>query len=125
MEIIAGVDEAGRGPLAGPVVAAAVILSDDKIEGLRDSKKLSAKKREFLFQEININKGNTCMQNIGEEIVGEYLKILRGCDFVEYNLYTPDVQGEIEGINRLKQRFEYEPENSKAQVADNWMGELL
>ena len=53
MEIIAGVDEAGRGPLAGPVVAAAVILSDDKIEGLRDSKKLSSKKREFLFQEIN------------------------------------------------------------------------
>ncbi|NHZ86705.1 MAG: ribonuclease HII [Planctomycetia bacterium] len=54
MEIIAGVDEAGRGPLAGPVVAAAVILSDnDKIEGLRDSKKLSAKKREVLFKEIN------------------------------------------------------------------------
>jgi ribonuclease HII len=53
MEIIAGVDEAGRGPLAGPVVAAAVILSDDKIEGLRDSKKLSAKKREALFREIN------------------------------------------------------------------------
>lgn len=54
MEIIAGVDEAGRGPLAGPVVAAAVILSDNhEIEGLRDSKKLSAKKRETLFQEIN------------------------------------------------------------------------
>jgi ribonuclease HII len=53
VEIIAGVDEAGRGPLAGPVVAAAVILFDDKIEGLRDSKKLSAKKREALFQEIN------------------------------------------------------------------------
>ena len=53
MEIIAGVDEAGRGPLAGPVVAAAVILSDDTIEGLRDSKKLSAKKREALYQEIS------------------------------------------------------------------------
>ncbi len=52
-EIIAGVDEAGRGPLAGPVVAAAVILSKTKIEGLRDSKKLSAKKRETLFHEIN------------------------------------------------------------------------
>ena len=51
---IAGVDEAGRGPLAGPVVAAAVILPDDhKIEGLRDSKKLIAKKRESLFKEIN------------------------------------------------------------------------
>ncbi|MEQ9662770.1 MAG: ribonuclease HII, partial [Parasphingopyxis sp.] len=39
--IVAGVDEAGRGPLAGPVVAAAVILCDRPIEGLDDSKKLS------------------------------------------------------------------------------------
>lgn len=43
--MIAGVDEAGRGPLAGPVVAAAVILCPDGIEGLDDSKKLSAKRR--------------------------------------------------------------------------------
>jgi ribonuclease HII len=43
--MIAGVDEAGRGPLAGPVVAAAVILCDGGIAGLDDSKKLSAKRR--------------------------------------------------------------------------------
>ena len=43
--VIAGVDEAGRGPLAGPVVAAAVILCPDGIAGLDDSKKLSAKRR--------------------------------------------------------------------------------
>lgn len=50
---IAGVDEVGRGPLAGPVVAAAVILDPDKpIEGLTDSKKISAKKREQLFHVI-------------------------------------------------------------------------
>jgi len=50
---IAGVDEAGRGPLAGPVVAAAVILNaDDPIEGVNDSKKLSPKRREALFAEI-------------------------------------------------------------------------
>ncbi len=50
---ICGVDEAGRGPLAGPVVAAACILSTDcVIEGLNDSKKLSEKKRELLFEEI-------------------------------------------------------------------------
>lgn len=49
----AGVDEAGRGPLAGPVSAAAVILDPkQKIEGLNDSKKLSAKKREILSDEI-------------------------------------------------------------------------
>lgn len=48
-----GIDEAGRGPLAGPVVTAAVILDLDKvIEGLNDSKKLSEKKREVLFKEI-------------------------------------------------------------------------
>lgn len=50
---VAGVDEAGRGPLAGPVFAAAVILPDDIIiEGINDSKKLSEKKREKLFDEI-------------------------------------------------------------------------
>lgn len=51
--IICGVDEAGRGPLAGPVCAAAVILNkDDIIVGLDDSKKLSEKKRENLYSEI-------------------------------------------------------------------------
>lgn len=50
---ICGVDEAGRGPLAGPVCAAAVILKPDtQIEGLNDSKKLSEKKREALFDVI-------------------------------------------------------------------------
>ena len=48
-----GVDEAGRGPLAGPVYAAAVILDpENPISGLNDSKKLSEKKREMLFDEI-------------------------------------------------------------------------
>ncbi|MBC7956947.1 MAG: ribonuclease HII [Cytophagales bacterium] len=51
--LIAGVDEAGRGPLAGPVVAAAVILDDlSPIKGLNDSKKLSPATRERLFDEI-------------------------------------------------------------------------
>ncbi len=52
-EIICGVDEAGRGPLAGPVCAAAVILPRDlEIEGLNDSKKLSDKRRRALFEQI-------------------------------------------------------------------------
>ena len=51
--LICGIDEAGRGPLCGPVVAAAVILKrDEYIEGVNDSKKLSEKKREMLFEEI-------------------------------------------------------------------------
>lgn len=52
-KVVCGVDEAGRGPLAGPVCAAAVILPlGVEIEGLDDSKKLSEKKREALFDEI-------------------------------------------------------------------------
>jgi len=52
-EFIAGVDEAGRGPLAGPVIAAAVILDPkNPIVGLADSKKLTAKQREILFEII-------------------------------------------------------------------------
>jgi ribonuclease HII len=51
--LVAGVDEAGRGPLAGPVVAAAVILDNQNpIAGLADSKQLTARKREQLFDEI-------------------------------------------------------------------------
>src|SRR3990167_7967819 len=51
--LIAGVDEAGRGPLAGPVIAAAVILDPaHPIPGLADSKKLTEKRREYLFNEI-------------------------------------------------------------------------
>lgn len=50
---IAGVDEAGRGPLAGPIVAGAVILSNDYLSfGIDDSKKLTAKKRDQLYDEI-------------------------------------------------------------------------
>lgn len=56
MDLIAGVDEAGRGPLAGPVIAAAVILDPNKpIAGLNDSKKLTEKQREKLFLIIQEN----------------------------------------------------------------------
>ena len=55
-EIICGVDEAGRGPLAGPVFAAAVILHPDRpIDGLRDSKKLTEAKRDLLAPIIKAN----------------------------------------------------------------------
>ncbi len=52
-QVVCGIDEAGRGPLAGPVCAAAVVLRPDhKIEGLNDSKKLTEKAREVIFEEI-------------------------------------------------------------------------
>lgn len=53
VKYIAGIDEAGRGPLAGPVVVAGVIMPlDDLIDGVNDSKKLSAKKRDLLYSKI-------------------------------------------------------------------------
>lgn len=59
---LCGVDEAGRGPLAGPVVAAAVMLDPGKpIEGLRDSKKLSARARERLADEIRMHAVAWCV----------------------------------------------------------------
>lgn len=52
-ELICGIDEAGRGPLAGPVVVAAVIMpKNSMIEGVNDSKKISEKKRELLYEKI-------------------------------------------------------------------------
>ncbi|MCC8462328.1 MAG: ribonuclease HII [Rickettsia endosymbiont of Ecitomorpha arachnoides] len=54
--IVAGIDEAGRGPLAGPVVASAVIIDNTNIIlGIKDSKKLSKKKRELLYEQITSN----------------------------------------------------------------------
>ena len=54
--VVAGVDEAGRGPLAGPVVAAAVIIDQNNlIKGIKDSKKLSKNKREELYVKITQN----------------------------------------------------------------------
>lgn len=70
--LIAGTDEAGRGPLAGPVYAAAVILPKNCIiEGLNDSKKLSEKKREALFDIICEKAISYSIKSISEEIIDE------------------------------------------------------
>lgn len=67
--LVAGVDEAGRGPLAGSVVAAAVILDDlNPIKGLNDSKKLTALRRERLFAEIH---AKALCVSVGEASVEE------------------------------------------------------
>nr|WP_315226847.1 ribonuclease HII [uncultured Albidiferax sp.] len=71
--LVAGVDEAGRGPLAGPVVAAAVILDERQpIAGLADSKKLTAKRRAQLYDEI-LAKALCC--SIAEASVEEIEKL--------------------------------------------------
>lgn len=72
-DIVAGVDEVGRGPLAGPVVAAAVILDPDKkIDGLCDSKKLTPRKRFLISEKI---KSNSLAWSLGRADVDEIVQI--------------------------------------------------
>lgn len=71
--VICGIDEAGRGPLAGPVYAAAVILPDNCIiDGLNDSKKLSEKKREALFDVIKEKAVAWCVASASVEEIEQY-----------------------------------------------------
>lgn len=69
---VCGVDEAGRGPLAGPVFAAAVILPENcVIEGLNDSKKLTEKKREALFDVIKEKAVSYSIASVDEKVIDE------------------------------------------------------
>ena len=94
-KIICGVDEAGRGPLAGPVCAAAVILPNDlEIEGLNDSKKLSEKKREVLFDVI-VEKSIACAVSLVDNRRIDQINILEAtfeamCDAVNKLNVKPD-----------------------------------
>jgi ribonuclease HII len=75
--LVAGVDEAGRGPLAGPVVAAAVILDDlAPVRGLADSKALTARRRERLFDEIHARALALCIAEASVEEI-DRLNILQ------------------------------------------------
>jgi ribonuclease HII len=75
--LICGVDEVGRGPLAGPVVAAAVILPPDvRIDGLNDSKKLSESQRVEVFEEI-VHLGLVCAVGILDHEAIDAMNILR------------------------------------------------
>lgn len=72
--LIGGIDEAGRGPLAGPVVSACVIMplnDDDIIDGIDDSKKLSPKKRDMLFDKIKEKAISYYVSVVSEEVVDE------------------------------------------------------
>lgn len=90
-EYIAGVDEAGRGPLAGPLVIAAVILSRDAyIPGLNDSKKLSAAKREQLYEEIM------------KQALAIKVNIVSVSNIDKYNIYAATQKGMVEVLQGLK-----------------------
>ncbi|MBP5686907.1 MAG: ribonuclease HII [Clostridia bacterium] len=93
---ICGVDEVGRGPLAGPVVCCAVIMPEDgKIAGVRDSKKLSAKRREALSKEIREKAVALSIKEISPEEIDEIniLQAVRKCMTQAVNALsvTPDI----------------------------------
>ncbi|MBQ2872429.1 MAG: ribonuclease HII [Bacilli bacterium] len=88
--LIAGVDEVGRGPLIGPVVAAAVILPKNfTLEGLTDSKKLSEKKREKYYEIIK------------QEAIAIGVGIISEKRIDEINIYEATKEAMIEAINNL------------------------
>lgn len=90
---VAGVDEAGRGPLAGPVVAAAVVLPPDcYIAGLNDSKTLSAQKREILYEEIVRVACDWAVEAVSADVI----------DAV--NIYTATVQAMTGAVNQLRMK---------------------
>ncbi len=96
INLIAGIDEVGRGPLIGPVVVAAVILPKNyKLEGLTDSKKLSEKKREYFYEIIKKD-----ALAIGIGIIDE-----KRID--EINIYEATKEAMYEAINNLEIKPEH------------------
>ena len=102
--LIAGVDEAGRGPLAGPVVAGAVILRDYKFrEDIDDSKKLSAKKREKAYKEI-IGKAFVGVGIVDEKLIDKlniYRATLKAMEMALSNLDIPPDYVIVDGTMKL------------------------
>ena len=95
-ENIAGCDEAGRGPLFGPVVAASVILPHDFVlEGLNDSKKLSEKKREKYFPIIM------------EKALAVSVSVVEADEIDKINIYEASRQGMLRATNSLKVKPDY------------------
>ena len=91
IKYIAGIDEAGRGPLAGPVVIGCVIMPEDSmIEGINDSKKVSEKKREKLYDEII------------ENAISWSVAIIDKQDIDELNILNATKKGVTEAIQGLK-----------------------
>ena len=89
---IAGIDEAGRGPLAGPVVVASVVMPlDNLIEGINDSKKLSAKKRDMLYDKII------------SQALDYHVAIISPKVIDDINILNATKQGMLECIDGLKQ----------------------
>ncbi len=108
---IAGVDEVGRGPLAGPVVCASVIMDlSNIIEGIDDSKKLSHKKRELLFEKIIENAVSYSIQQISPEEIDE-INILQATKKCMKNAVMGlDVQPDVVLVDAVNLEIPYKTE---------------
>lgn len=100
---ICGIDEAGRGPLAGPVVVAGVIMPEESmIEGVNDSKKVSEKKRELLYDKILEEAISYSVAVIGQDVIDE-INILNATKQGVTNVVTGlDVRPELIIIDALQ-----------------------
>lgn len=108
IELIAGTDEAGRGPLYGPVVAAAVILPKNyKLEGLNDSKQLSEKKRDKYFEIIK------------KDAISYGIGIVDAKTIDEINIYEASRKAMLEAISKLSPAPEYVLSDAMPLPIDN------
>ena len=95
-QYICGVDEAGRGPLCGPVAAAAVIMSRDSfIEGVNDSKKLTEKKREALYEQII------------KEAISYHVCLIDNDEIDRINILNATLKAMEQAINGLSTKAEF------------------
>ena len=99
LKAIAGIDEAGRGPLAGPVVVACCIMPrDSMIEGVNDSKKIAEKKREKLYELIT------------KEAIGYGIGVISQTEIDEINILQATKKGLTEAIKNLEENLKKKPE---------------
>lgn len=95
-KVIAGLDEAGRGPMAGPLVVGMVILNPKKkIEGLNDSKKLSEKKREYLYKEIY------------DKAIEVQVAVISVSDVDKLNVYQASKKGMIDCLHNANTKIDF------------------
>ena len=123
--LMAGVDEVGRGPLAGPVVAAAIVLNQDKkIDGLNDSKKLSEKKREELYSIIIKNCISYGMGVVHESSV-DSLNVLNATRFamrvaIDQMPISPElvlIDGNVMGVTKIQSENIIKGDGKSASIA--------
>lgn len=99
LKAIAGIDEAGRGPLAGPVVVACALMPrNSMIEGVNDSKKISEKKRERIYEEIT------------SEAISFGIGIINQTEIDELNILQATKKGLTEAIKDMEQKLKDNPE---------------